>query len=162
MLGGADADLLLDDLLVDVKTTATLKIRTEDWRQLIAYAALNEHFPIGGGERPMAIRRVGFYFSRYGYLASWPLAELVDPVKFTGFAAWLRDYATEAHVRRTARRIAARAALARNVAEWQQRQHSCKAKRDGPMRASRRQAVKTEPAKARARTSKRKRVARKR
>lgn len=145
-----------------MKTTATLKIRTEDWRQLIAYAALNEHFPIGGGERPMAIRRVGFYFSRYGYLASWPLAELVDPVKFTGFAAWLRYYATEAHVRRTARRISAREELARRLAEWRQRQQARKAKRDGPMRASKRQTVKTQTMKARARTSKRKRVSRKR
>ncbi|MDB6046349.1 MAG: hypothetical protein JWM63_4900 [Gammaproteobacteria bacterium] len=60
-------------MLIDVKTTATLRIRTEDWRQLIGYAAVNVHFPIGGGERPEPIRRVGFDFSWYGDLASWPL-----------------------------------------------------------------------------------------
>lgn len=74
MLGGADADLLIDDLLIDVKTTAKLKIRTEDWRQLIGYAALNEHFPIGGGKRPLPIRRLGFYFSRHGYRCAAPRA----------------------------------------------------------------------------------------
>lgn len=132
MLGGADADLLIDDLLVDVKTTATLKIRTEDWRQLIGYAALNEHFPIGGGEQPVAIRRVGFYFSRYSYLASWPLVELVDAAKFTAFGAWLRDYAMDTH----ARRLARRAEFEREAAEWlekeerrQQRERARKARR---------------------------------
>lgn len=113
MLGGADADLLVDDLLIEVKTTAMLKIRTEDWRQIIAYAALNEHFPIGGGRDRVAIRRLGFYFSRYGYLASWGLEELVDPATFAAFAEWLRDYACEAH----AHRLARRAELVRKMAE---------------------------------------------
>jgi hypothetical protein len=104
MIGGADADLLLDDLLVEVKTTSTLKIRTEDWRQLIAYAALNEHFPIGDGKRRVPIRRLGFYFSRHGYLVTWPLAELVDQQKFIAFAAWLRTYIRKIHAARLARR----------------------------------------------------------
>jgi hypothetical protein len=102
MIGGADADLLLDDMLIDIKTTATLKIRTEDWRQILGYAALNLHFPIGDGERPVAIRSVGFYFSRHAYLASWPLTELVDMPKFAAFAAWLRDCITEKHEQRVA------------------------------------------------------------
>jgi hypothetical protein len=91
----ADADLLLDDMLIELKTTAKLQVTAPHWRQLIGYAALNEHFPFDGSEQPVSIRRVGFYFSRYGYLASWPLTELVDLVKFAAFAAWLRDYATE-------------------------------------------------------------------
>ena len=102
MLRGADADLLLDDMLIDVKTTASLSIRVEDWRQLIGYAALNEHFPIGGGEQPVPIRRVGFYFARYGHLVGWPLTDLVDQAKFAAFAAWLRDYAAEIHQERVA------------------------------------------------------------
>jgi hypothetical protein len=102
----ADADALLDDLLLDVKTTRTLKIRTEDWRQLLAYAALNVHFPIGGG-RKRRIRRIGFYYSRHGYLVSWPLAEVVDSMQFARFADWLRKYAVGLHTQRLARRARA-------------------------------------------------------
>jgi hypothetical protein len=106
LMGGADADALLDDRLLDVKTTRTLKIRTEDWRQLLAYAALNVHFPIGGG-RKRRIRRIGFYYSRHGYLVSWPLAEVVDSMQFARFADWLRKYAVGLHTQRLARRARA-------------------------------------------------------
>ena len=140
LIGGADADLLLDDMLIDVKTTATLKIRTEDWRQLIGYAALNEHFPIGGGEQPVPIRRVGFYFSRHGYLASWPLTELVDEVKFAAFAAWLRNYVTETH----ARRVARRAQFEQEMAEWRA-QEERREQRERAHRAKRRKRTKARP-----------------
>jgi hypothetical protein len=82
------------------------------------YAALNAHFPIGAGAGPVPIRRVGFYFSRHGYLVSWPLTELVDQGKFIAFAAWLRDYATAAH----AQRLARRAKFAQERAAWRKRQ----------------------------------------
>jgi hypothetical protein len=111
-VGGADADLLLDDLLVDVKTSALLDVRVEDWRQLIGYAALNEHFPIGGGRERVPIRRIGVYFARYGYLASWPLRHVVDPIKFSKFALWLADFATKRQaniLRRQAKRLRYRA-----------------------------------------------------
>jgi hypothetical protein len=59
----ADADVLLDDTLIDIKTVTDLSVTTRDWRQLIGYAALNEYFPIGGaGRRP--IRHLGIYFAR--------------------------------------------------------------------------------------------------
>lgn len=98
ILGGADADLLLDDCLIDVKTTERLQVRAEDWRQLLGYAALNEHFPIGGREaRP--IRSLGIYFSRYGYLAKWPIRHIVDPLKFSRFALLLAKYCTAQHLK---------------------------------------------------------------
>lgn len=106
-VGGADADALLDDLLLDVKTTGTLKIRTEDWRQLLAYAALNTHFPIGGGKRRRRIRRIGFYFSRHGYLVSWLLSDVVDSERFAKFAEWLRNYAEGLQAQRLARKARA-------------------------------------------------------
>jgi hypothetical protein len=106
IIGGADADLLIDDLLIDVKTSVTLSVRIEDWRQLICYAALNKHFPIGGGKRPKAIRHIGIYFARYDYLVSWPLREVVDSTKFSSFAGWLSDYAINSYANRLDRRAA--------------------------------------------------------
>jgi hypothetical protein len=101
MVGGADADLLLDETLIEVKTTADLRIETHDWRQLIGYAALNEHFPVGCG-KSLPIRRAGFYFSRHAYLVTWPMTELVDTEKFTAFANWLRAYAMKQNAVRLA------------------------------------------------------------
>ena len=91
----ADADLVLDDTLIDVKTTKKLRIDTQDWRQLIGYAALNVHFPLGDKRRPL--RRAGFYFSRHAFLATWPLTELVDAAKFAAFARWLQAHEKKLH-----------------------------------------------------------------
>lgn len=121
-LGGADADLLIDDVLIDVKVTINLRLRVEDWRQLIGYAALNEHFPIGGGYEPLSIRRIGVYFARHGYLVSWPLRHVVDPIKFSRFALWLADYATKRHSQQLARQVRRlRAGIGRLDAECRDR-----------------------------------------
>jgi len=117
IIGGADADLLIDDMLIDVKTSATLRVRVEDWRQLICYAALNKHFPIGGEKRPKAIRHIGIYFARYNYLVSWPLRKVVDSTNFSSFSGWLRDYAVNSYTNKLDRR----AALIRSRADRQAR-----------------------------------------
>lgn len=104
MFGGADADLLIDDLLIDVKTSATLRVRVEDWRQLICYAALNRRFPIGGGNRARSIKHIGIYFARYDYLVRWPLRKVVDSAIFSSFAAWLSDYGTNSYADKLDRR----------------------------------------------------------
>ncbi|MCH9050563.1 MAG: hypothetical protein IIA72_05715, partial [Proteobacteria bacterium] len=96
ILGGADADLLLDDCLIEIKTTERLQVRVKDWRQLLGYAALNEHFPIGG-RGPHPIRSIGIYFARYGYFVKWPIRHIVDPHKFSQFALMLAKYGTAMH-----------------------------------------------------------------
>lgn len=90
----ADADLLIDDMLIEIKTVSKLQVTPEHWCQLIGYAALNEHFPIGNGKR-VPIRRVGIYFSRHAHLVSWSLNELVDKKRFTSFATWLLKFARD-------------------------------------------------------------------
>ena len=70
-VGGADADLILDGCLYDVKTT--LRPRrglTPMLRQLLGYALLD-----WGNE--FQLDRVGFYWSRQGKWMSWRLDELV-------------------------------------------------------------------------------------
>ena len=66
----ADADVVVDDLLVDVKTTGKRMTRTlplEDFCQLMGYFALAE---LAGTHR---IRRLGVYYARYGYLLEFPI-----------------------------------------------------------------------------------------
>jgi hypothetical protein len=131
LIQGADADLLLDDFLIDVKTTNDFSLRSLDWHQLIGYVALNQNFPIGGGTAPVAINRIGIYFARYNHLETWPLSDVVDAGKLTAFATWLMDYLIE----QDAIRVAQAQELEQELAEYRdtekasRERHQRKAKR---------------------------------
>lgn len=62
LVGGADADLIVGDTLVDIKTTRSAEVRGETLDQLFGYFLLARR----AGLPP--IRRVGVYLSRYGRL----------------------------------------------------------------------------------------------
>ncbi|MEJ7766139.1 MAG: hypothetical protein WKF86_11650 [Acidimicrobiales bacterium] len=74
LVGGADADLLVDGLLVEVKTTKnnTMK-RREDGYQLLGYLLLDQHVD-------HEIDSLGFYLSRIPTLMTWPVAELLEEI----------------------------------------------------------------------------------
>lgn len=79
-VGGADADLILDRRLYDVK--CTLEPRKElprNVRQLIGYALLdwNDDYEL---------LEVGFYFARQGEWISWPLPSLIQQTTGDGTA----------------------------------------------------------------------------
>lgn len=72
LVGGADADIIADDMLIDIKTTKFPKFERKYWEQLCGYCAL-------ASLQGMSIRRVAIYFSRFGVLeivrlpdADWP------------------------------------------------------------------------------------------
>ena len=70
-VGGADADLIVDNCLYDIKTTVNpRKTLPEDLRQLIGYALLD-------WDNKYALDRVGFYYSRQATCMSWPLSRLL-------------------------------------------------------------------------------------
>lgn len=70
-VGGADADLALDDCLYDVKTSMTPRRNLPfNLRQLIGYALLDWNDELG-------LKRVGFFFSRQGKWISWELADVI-------------------------------------------------------------------------------------
>lgn len=71
LVGGADADLLVDDCLVELKTTKRLVCRREDIYQLLGYVLLDfddEH----------KITDVGFYLSRVPAFFTWPVASAFE------------------------------------------------------------------------------------
>lgn len=70
-VGGADADMILDGLLVDVKTTTAPKITAEMLHQLVGYALLDY------SDR-YAVREVAVYLSRQRRLVRWPLDGLLE------------------------------------------------------------------------------------
>jgi hypothetical protein len=78
-IGGADADLVIDGCLIDIKTTKYLEFTKDHFRQLMGYYILNEReweerFKVDIGtddciEYPVGyLNKLGVYFSRYGLL----------------------------------------------------------------------------------------------
>jgi hypothetical protein len=66
-VGGADADMIIGTLLVDVKSTVKAEsLAREEIYQLIGYTLLDY-------ENRYGIEEVGLYLSRLGWLATWPL-----------------------------------------------------------------------------------------
>lgn len=87
---GADGDVLIDDLLIDLKVTQLNKLRGEYLDQLTGYLALERLGGIvGAGEQ--SIQRLGVYFARHGRLQTWPVAELYQPGALPKLVAWLDE-----------------------------------------------------------------------
>ncbi|PKM78547.1 MAG: hypothetical protein CVU90_02075 [Firmicutes bacterium HGW-Firmicutes-15] len=59
MLNGADADLIIDDVIVDIKTNKKLGYVHEEYAQLLAYAAM-------GRKIGLKLNRAAIYYARYG------------------------------------------------------------------------------------------------
>lgn len=69
-VGGADADLILDGCLIDIKTTINPKLTTKILYQLLSYALLDYT------DRHQ-IREVAIYFARQQKLVRWSLENLI-------------------------------------------------------------------------------------
>lgn len=70
-VGGADADLILDGCLIDIKATVNPRVANLWLYQLLGYVLLD----YGGQYR---IDEVGIYLARQGVLLKWPLQELLN------------------------------------------------------------------------------------
>lgn len=77
LVNGADADFIIDDKLIDIKTTKKLILNLNDFCQVIGYLLLHK---IGGinGRKEIEINKLGIYYSRYGYLFMFNVKDLID------------------------------------------------------------------------------------
>lgn len=76
-VGGADADLIVGDCLIDIKTTIN-PLKDSEWiYQLLGYALLDWH-------DEYHIREVAVYFSRQRFLLQWPLNDLIAELSGNG------------------------------------------------------------------------------
>lgn len=90
VVGGADADLINDDMLVEIKTVQKMDLFKESINQLIGYHILNEiDQRKSTGTR---IKRIGIYYSRFGVLLEFDLNTLLTPQDEKYLAKWLIDY----------------------------------------------------------------------
>ncbi len=68
-LKGADADFIIDDTLMEIKTTKSLEFEREYFRQLMGYYILNKRENNMYGE----LEKLGIYFSRFGKLFTFQI-----------------------------------------------------------------------------------------
>jgi hypothetical protein len=89
-VGGADADLIIDGLLIDVKVTKDFKFTLKYFRQLMGYyvlSVLNKKYEHGYDDA-YDIDRIGIYFARHGYLHVLNLQDIVNADTFPTFLEW--------------------------------------------------------------------------
>lgn len=85
MVGGADADIILDDTLIDVKVTKNLKVEREYFNQIIGYYILSLIGKINFEHEGKFIKNVAIYFARHGVLWKVPISSLGDTNKIEVF-----------------------------------------------------------------------------
>ena len=87
----ADADLLVDNTLIDFKATKHLRFTAEMFHQLVGYYLL---YKIGGITPliPMRtrIRYLGVYFARYGVFTRLRVDEIMGGTKVGAFVRWFK------------------------------------------------------------------------
>jgi hypothetical protein len=84
-VGGADADLIVGDTLIEIKTTQAGKIERDHMRQLIGYVCLAYAAGV------CAVQKVSVYLSRHGALREFPLKNGIGPAAYVDAAVRLGD-----------------------------------------------------------------------
>lgn len=95
LVKGADADLVIDDMLIDIKTTKKLQMNRDYFNQLIGYYTLYRIGGIDGMPPQNEIKKLGIYFSRYGYLHLYKVEDIINENRFTKFLEWFKERARQ-------------------------------------------------------------------
>lgn len=92
LVGGADADIVANGLLVDIKTTKKGRFERQYFDQLVGYWALSIIGDINSYDG--RIDSLGIYFSRHGVLSTLPLPEISN-VDLNRFLAKFKQMAAD-------------------------------------------------------------------
>ncbi len=98
IVGGADADFIIDDTLFEIKTTKYLGLRAEYYHQLVGYYAL---YRLGGISSKLRnridIRRLAIYYSRHGLVHTIDVGTIAGATNFDAFLKWFKARANKAY-----------------------------------------------------------------
>jgi hypothetical protein len=94
IVGGADADLIIDNTLIDIKATKHLKLEREHLNQVLGYYVLSLIGGVNNSPNNKPIENIGLYFARHGELWKLPLCQFGDQRKFEDFKHWFISYVT--------------------------------------------------------------------
>ena len=95
LVGGADVDLVIDGAIIDIKTTKFFQLNREYIDQLLGYYALYRLGGITGMPSQHVIHTLGIYFSRHGYLYTFPVSQLAREATFVDFLSWFEQRAKQ-------------------------------------------------------------------
>lgn len=95
LVGGADADVVIDDAIIDIKTTKNLRLARDDVNQVIGSFVLHELAGVDGVTPKPAITKVGISFARFGYLHMIDVRSVIHPETWHGFVEWFIARATQ-------------------------------------------------------------------
>ncbi len=92
----SNADLIIDDRLIDIKTTKALVLDRRHLHQLVHYYILlslegidvGRKRPINYFEEVCEVNHICIYFSRHGYLHTMKITDLIDPEELPRFVKW--------------------------------------------------------------------------
>jgi hypothetical protein len=93
LVGGADADLVVDETLIDVKTVKDSSLTRDAFNQLLGYYTLHVIGGVGGLDPKPEINRIGVYFSRHAHLYTVDLERVIDRSTYPDFVEWFARYA---------------------------------------------------------------------
>jgi hypothetical protein len=97
LVNGADADFVIDETLVDIKTTKYYQITSTQLHQLIGYRMLLAACEQGGSTalgQPI-ITHGAIYFSRHAKLERFHYADLIDRWDFLTLSRWFISYVSD-------------------------------------------------------------------
>jgi hypothetical protein len=95
LVRGADADLIIDDTLIDIKVTKELKLEKKYFDQIIGYYCLSLIGGINENPNLNVINNLGIYFARHGVLWTIPINKIGNQESFLRFTEWFVKYVTK-------------------------------------------------------------------
>ena len=95
LIGGADADLITNGSLIDIKTTKHPKVEKMMVRQLVGYMILARAACSAGAQFPR-FDKLGIYFSRHGHLWEMSVQDIVSHEAWAATESWFLANAASA------------------------------------------------------------------
>lgn len=93
MVGGADADLIIDDMLIDLKSVQKAGMKRPDFDQLMGYFLLNEVGGITEYEEKREINKIAVYSSRFSELMVLNVDDVFDLSHLQDMKKWIVNMA---------------------------------------------------------------------
>lgn len=92
LVRGADADLIIDNTLIDIKVTKNLKLDRNHINQVLGYYLLSLIGGVNSNPNDRPIENIGIYFARHGELLTIPIVKFGDTQKFENLKEWFISY----------------------------------------------------------------------
>ncbi len=91
LIQGADADLLIDGMLIDIKTTKYLEFSRDYFNQLLGYFAMSEIWGVDRVASKKKITKLAIYFARHASLQVFDVRQVIPKAGLSEFLNWFKE-----------------------------------------------------------------------